>query len=493
MKRRFDQSQTPLFTALKEHCGKKTIHMDVPGHKQGAGAYELKEYFGETMLRADLNSMYGMDNLLSPQGIIREAERLTADLFGVDAAYFMVNGTTSAIQTMILASCKPGDKIIIPRNVHKSIINALILSGAVPIYVQPDFSYRLGLTLCVTAEEYINAIEENQDAKAVLVINPTYYGFVCDIKKVADVAHSYGMIVLADEAHGTHLYFHEDLPIGAMDAGADMAGLSIHKTGGSFTQSSILLLNERYLSRTYVKTIANLTQTTSASYLLMSSLDVARKQLAQNGRDMIQKVMDIAEEIKKRVAETGLYTLVPEPTDPVSVFGYDKTKVVLNLRNLDITGIHMFDILAAEYDIFIEFGDADNILLIPGIGSSFDEVQPIVKALTETGKKHLSNEKRLAIDKPWFKVNAVFTPRDSFYMNKKKIPFQDAIGQVSAEFVMFYPPGIPILAPGELITKEAYDYISLLIEENATITGIEDPTVQTINVIVRETEDMLQR
>ncbi|HBN82611.1 MAG TPA: arginine decarboxylase [Clostridiales bacterium] len=492
MKRRFDQSQTPLFTAMKTHCSRTTIHMDVPGHKQGAGARELREYYGETTLRADLNSMYGMDNLLSPSGVIMEAERLAADLFGADAAYFLVNGTTSAIQTMILAACKPGDKIIIPRNVHKSVINALILSGAVPIYVQPEFSTRFGLTVCVSAEEYIKTIEENQDAKAVLVINPTYYGFVCDIKTVCDVAHSYGMMVLADEAHGTHLYFHDGLPIGAMDAGADMAGLSVHKTGGSFTQSSILLLSERYLSRSYVKTIANLTHTTSASYLLMSSLDVARKQLAENGEEMIQRTIEIADEIKRRVAETGLYHVVPDPSDPVSAFGYDKTKVVLNLRNLDITGVYMFDLLAGEYDIYVEFGDADNILLIPGIGSTFEEIPDIVNALEEIGRKHYTKDKRLAIDRSWFNVNMIFTPRNSFYKQKKRIPFQDAVGQISAEFVMFYPPGIPILAPGELITKDAYDYIMLLLEENATITGIEDPTASTINVIVPEDDDMFR-
>ncbi len=479
---RLNHDHTPLFTALTEHSGKKSIHMDVPGHKQGAGSLELTDYFGERMLRADINSMYGMDNLLNPQGVIRDAEILAADLFKADAAFFMVNGTTSAIQTMILAACRPGDKIIIPRNVHKSIINAMIISGAFPVYVQPKFSYKLGLTLGVTEQDYIKAINDNKDAKAVLIINPTYYGFVCDVAEVAKEAHKYDMSVLADEAHGTHFYFHPDLPSGSIEAGADMAGLSVHKTGGSLTQSSILLLKERYFSKNYIKSVSNITQTTSASYLLMASLDVARKQLAKNGRKMYQKVIDIAEEIRYKVGLIPGYVPVTHVTDDVGMYGYDSTKVVFNIKRLDITGIHMFDILASEYDIYAEFGDSENILFIPGIGSSFDEIPVMVNALSLISKKYSTRQKQLFF-KPWCNVNLIYSPREAFYMPKKRILFKEAIGRVSAEFVMFYPPGIPILAPGELITQEAYEYIRLLVEENAAITGIEDSTAQTVLIV----------
>ncbi|GAA0176648.1 aminotransferase class I/II-fold pyridoxal phosphate-dependent enzyme [Clostridium sediminicola] len=478
-----NQYKTPLFTALKNHSSKQTVQFDVPGHKQGKGIPELTDYFGNRMLRGDINSMHGMDNLLNPQGIIREAEELAAELFNSDAAFFIVNGTTSAVQTMILASCQQGDSIIIPRNAHKSVINALIICGAIPIYVQPIASQKLGLTLGVTEIDYIETIKNHPEAKAVLIINPTYYGFVCDIEKVVKVAHESGMLALADEAHGTHFYFHEELPKGAISVGADMAALSLHKTGGSLTQSSILLLNERRLKRNYIKTIVNLTQTTSASYLLMSSLDVARKQLAVNGREMYQQVISLTEKARESIKKMdGYIPISRENIEELLMFDYDITKLVVNVKFLDITGIRLSEILAEKYDIYAEFGDADNILFIVGIGTTDDNINKLIIALSEIKENHCVYKKQ-ANFRPWCKSQQILSPREAFYSPQKKIKFKDSIGRISGEFVMFYPPGIPILAPGELISEESYNYIRLLLEENATITGIEDRTVETINII----------
>ncbi|MBR7180214.1 MAG: aminotransferase class V-fold PLP-dependent enzyme, partial [Kiritimatiellae bacterium] len=236
-----DQKRAPLAEALNAQRINRLAHFDVPAHKGGRMNSELTDYFGRVAMELDVNSMKPLDNLGHPVGVIRDAQALAAESFGADNAFFMVNGTTSAVQTMIWTATGRGDKIILPRNVHRSAINALVVNGAVPVYINPGIDRRLGIPLGMSVADVRRAITEHPDAKAILVNNPTYYGICSNIVEIARLAHEAGMLLLADEAHGTHFYFHEDLPVAAMAAGADMAAASIHKTGGSLTQSSIIL------------------------------------------------------------------------------------------------------------------------------------------------------------------------------------------------------------------------------------------------------------
>ena len=287
------QRATPLADALDAQRINRLAHFDVPAHKSGRGNPELTEYLGERAMAMDVNSMKPLDNLGHPVSVIRDAQRLAAEAFGADDAFFMVNGTTSAVQAMIMATCTAGDEIILPRNVHRSAINALVVCGAIPVYVNPGTDKRLGIPLGMRVEDVAKAIAEHPSAKAVLVNNPTYYGICSNLVEIVKLAHAAGMRVLADEAHGTHFYFHEELPVSAMAAGCDMAAASIHKTGGSLTQSSVLL-TRRPVNPDYVRQVITLTQSTSASYLLLSSLDIARKNLFFRGREMYQKTMSSA-------------------------------------------------------------------------------------------------------------------------------------------------------------------------------------------------------
>ncbi|MBQ4045753.1 MAG: aminotransferase class I/II-fold pyridoxal phosphate-dependent enzyme, partial [Lachnospiraceae bacterium] len=278
------QHRAPIYEALLAFKRKRVVPFDVPGHKRGRGNPELVELLGEKCVGLDVNSMKPLDNLSHPVSVIREAEELTADAFGAERAFLMVNGTTSAVQTMILSVCKEGDKIILPRNIHKSVINALVLCGGIPIYVDVEVDHHIGIALGVTVAAMKKAMDENPDAVAVFINNPTYYGICSNLKELARLAHERGIRVLVDEAHGTHLYFNPDLPVSAMEAGADLAAVSMHKSGGSLTQSSILLCGKG-MDAEYVRQIINLTQTTSASYLLLSSLDISRRNLALRGRE----------------------------------------------------------------------------------------------------------------------------------------------------------------------------------------------------------------
>lgn len=301
-----EQSKAPIYEALKRFKSMRVVPFDVPGHKRGKGNPELTSFLGQQCMDVDVNSMKPLDNLCHPVSVIREAEELAAEAFGAKHAFFMVNGTTSAVQAMVFAAVKEGEKIILPRNVHRSAINALVVNGAIPVYVNPGVNKALGIPLGMSVKEVEKAIENNPDAKAVFVNNPTYYGICSDLKKVVEIAHRAGMLVLVDEAHGTHFYFGDNLPVSAMEAGADMASVSMHKNGGSLTQSSFLLINN-YVSEGYTRQIINLTQTTSGSYLLMSSLDLSRKNLALNGKEIYRKVLELADYARGEVNKIGGY------------------------------------------------------------------------------------------------------------------------------------------------------------------------------------------
>ena len=300
------QKRAPIYEALERFKRRRVVPFDVPGHKRGRGNPELVQLLGEKCVGLDVNSMKPLDNLCHPVSVIREAEELAAEAFGAAHAFLMVGGTTSAVQSMILSVCKAGDEIILPRNVHKSVINALVLCGAVPVYVNPEVNGELGISLGMEASQVEKAMEAHPRAVAVLVNNPTYYGICSDIRTIADMAHRRGMKVLADEAHGTHLYFGKNLPVSGMAAGADMAAVSMHKSGGSLTQSSLLLTGPG-MNADYVRQIINLTQTTSASYLLLSSLDISRRNLALRGEESFAKVARMAEYAREEINSIGGY------------------------------------------------------------------------------------------------------------------------------------------------------------------------------------------
>ena len=239
MENQLSQARAPIFEALRAFSKERVVPFDVPGHKRGRGNPELTAFLGQQCVGVDVNSMKPLDNLCHPVSVIREAEELAADAFGAAHAFLMVGGTTSSVQSMVLTVCKRGDEIILPRNVHRSVLNALVLCGAVPVYVNPEVDKRLGISLGMKREQVAKAIKEHPNAVAVLVNNPTYYGVCSDLRAIVQMAHSAGMLCLADEAHGTHFYFGGGLPVSAMAAGADMAAVSMHKSGGSLTASGL--------------------------------------------------------------------------------------------------------------------------------------------------------------------------------------------------------------------------------------------------------------
>lgn len=481
-KERLDQSRAPIYEALEQFRHMRVVPFDVPGHKHGRGNPELTAFLGQQCVSVDVNSMKPLDNLCHPISVIREAELLTADAFGAADAFLMVGGTTSSVQTMVLSTCKRGDKIILPRNVHRSVINALVLCGAIPVYVNPEVDHHLGISLGMKREQVAKAIQQNPDAVAVLVNNPTYYGICSDLRAIVKMAHDAGMYCLADEAHGTHFYFGDNMPVSAMAAGADMAAVSMHKSGGSLTQSSLLLVGPK-MNPGYVRQIINLTQTTSGSYLLMSSLDISRRNLAQRGREVFHKVVEMAEYAREEInAIGGYYAFGSELVNGDSIFAFDPTKLSVHTRDIGLAGIEVYDILRDDYDIQIEFGDIGNVLAYLSIGDRPQELERLVSALAEIRRRFLRDPGGL-LNQEYIDPEVVASPQEAFYAHKKSVPIEETEGMVCSEFVMCYPPGIPILAPGERITRDILDYIRYAKEKGCSMTGPEDPDILHLNVL----------
>lgn len=476
------QERAPVLEALNRYKAMRVVPFDVPGHKRGRGNRELTEFLGERCLSVDVNSMKPLDNLCHPVSVIKDAEKLAADAFGAKHAFFMVGGTTSAVQSMVMTACKRGEKIIMPRNVHRSAINALVLCGALPVYVNPGMNHALGISLGMSLDDIADAIRENPDAKAVLINNPTYYGVCSNLRAITELAHRHGMLVLVDEAHGTHFYFSKQTPVSAMAAGADMAAVSMHKSGGSLTQSSLLLIGPA-VTEGYVRQIINLTQTTSGSYLLISSLDISRRNLALRGEAVFSKVMAMAEYARTEINRIGgYYAFANELINGNTIFDFDPTKLSIHTLDIGLAGIEVYDMLRDEYDIQIEFGDIGNVLAYLSIGDRTLDLERLVSALSEI-KRHYAKDKAGMLSQEYIRPHVQLAPQEAFYAASESLILEASRGRICSEFVMCYPPGIPVLAPGEEITSDIIEYITYAKAKGCFLTGTRDSAVRHLQVI----------
>jgi lysine decarboxylase len=417
------QQKAPIHEALQRHKLNRVVPFDVPGHKGGRGNKELTDFLGEKCLKLDVNSMKPLDNLTHPVSVIKEAEEIAADAFGAKAAFFIVNGTTASVQGMIMSVCKAGDKIIMPRNVHRSAINALVVCGAVPVYVNPGVNKNLGIPLGMSVADVEKAIKENSDAKAILVNNPTYYGICSNLREIVRIAHRHNIKVLVDEAHGTHFYFGENMPVSAMAAGADMAAVSMHKTGGSLTQSSFLLCGEG-VNPDYVRQIINLTQTTSGSYLLMVSLDIARKNLSLNGKEIYKKTVELAEYARGEINKLGdYYAFAEEIINGDTTYDFDPTKLSVHTRKVGLAGVEVYDLLRDEYGIQVEFGDISNFLAIVSAGDREFEIERLIASLSEIKRLYGKDDISGMLDHEYINPDVAMIPQKAFYGVKKILAY----------------------------------------------------------------------
>lgn len=481
-----DHHRTPLFTALKKHARNNPVQFHIPGHKKGAGMdEEFRQWIGDNALSIDLINIAPLDDLHQPTGVIKEAQELAADAFGADYTFFSVQGTSGAIMAMILSVCEQGDKIIVPRNVHKSVMTAIIIAGAKPIFISPAMDEKLGIAHGITTSAVQKALELHPDAKAVFVINPTYFGIATNLKEIVDIVHEHDIPVLVDEAHGAHIHFHERLPLSAMEAGADMAATSMHKLGGSLTQSSILNVKAGRVDPKRVQAIISMLTTTSTSYILLASLDAARRHLALNGWRLADQAIQLAEYARERINQIdGLYCFGEEILDDEAAFSYDPTKLTIHVHPLGITGYDAEVMLRENYNIEVELSDLYNILCLITPGDTMETVNQLVQALEQISQQCTFKQTApVSVITPEIPLLSL-SPRDAFYADTESVLLEEAVGRIIAEFIMVYPPGIPILLPGEVITQENIDYIREHQAVGLPVQGPEDKNIKRVKVIV---------
>ena len=481
-----DQNKAPLLDALKKHMAQGVQPFHVPAHKHGMGLKEMQELLGANTFLMDLNSIHGLDDLANPSTSIKEAQTLAAELFQAQDAYFLINGASSGVHAMMLSALYPGDKLILPRNSHKSAITGLILSGAIPVYAPAKIDENLGIATVASYESIQDCLQKAPQSAAIFVINPSYYGFCMDIQKIVHLAEEWETKVIVDEAHGGHMLFHPELPMTAMEAGADMSVLSTHKTCGSLTQSALLLSQKDNIQKKRILSILSVLRSSSASYLLMASIDVARKQLAQEGKEQIGNLVELSRYAREEVNNIpGLYAFAKELlSDPV-IANFDETKLCIYVRNLGLTGFEVEDILRRDYKIQIELSDLNNILAYlshADTKQSIDKLITALRSITKSSKATICTETILPPEMP----QLIVSPRDAFYSNKKAVPLPQAKDEIAGDIIMSYPPGIPIVCPGERITTDILDYIMLLKERKASLHGLLGDTLNYINILGHE-------
>lgn len=448
------QKKTPYLSQYKKYLEGNYCVFDVPGHHQGGIKTDFDKVFTHVIYEKDINCPEGMDNLLHPHECIKEAQELYAEATNAKYAKFLVNGSTSGILIMITSLLRANDKILLPRNVHKSVINALILSGATPEFIMPEVDRETEIVNQISLEEWKKAIDDNLDAKAIFIINPTYFGVTCDLKEIVKYAHSKNMYVLVDEAHGSHFYFDDNLPLSAMDCGADMATLSIHKTGGSLTQSSLLLIGDR-VNINDVNDAFNLLTTTSPSNILIASLDASRKFLVFKGKKEIEKAINLCKKATDLINKIdGFKVLDKDYFLKNGAYDFDRTKLVIRLEKLSINGFNVYKILQKQYHIQIELAETNVLLCLFTIGSKQSDVTRLVKALKEISIKYYSKDKKERNRQVYTFPPLKLRPRDAYQGDEKVVPFNEILGKVSKEMIMIYPPGIPLIIPGEVFNKE---------------------------------------
>lgn len=482
------QKTVPILTAMKRYVEDGAVGFHTPGHKQGKGMdAEFFDLVTPLGLKTEVSLMEELDDLHEPAMCIKEAQDLAAELYNADSSYFVINGTTGAIHAMIMAAVNPGDKIIIPRNAHRSVIGGVILNGAEPIFVLPEVDIELGIAMAVSPEQIEQAIKEHPDAKAVLVVYPTYYGVASDIEKIASIVHKNKMLLLVDEAHGPHLKFSNYLPIQAIDAGADIVAQSTHKILGAMTQCSMLHARHHRIDVQKLKTMISLVQSTSPNYLLLASLDVARRQMAVEGKALLKRAVDLSIWLRNEINKIeGLYCFGEEKLGAQGAYALDITKLTVTVKGLYMTGAEAEKILRCKYKIQVELSDLYNILFILSYADGQREAETLLMALRKLAEEVKQNStpiNALACVIYPYKILTKQSPRQALFAVKREMQFHESAGCICGEMITFYPPGIPLICPGEVITQELIDYCKMMQQSGLKVVGPNDASLTTIQVV----------
>ncbi len=533
-----DQTKIPIVETLQNLTQKSHAPFYAPGHKHGKGIPQpLTELLGTEVFPADLPELPELDNLFAPDGVIQEAQELAAETFGALHTRFLVNGSTTGIIAGILATCGNGEKIILPRNIHQSVISGLIISGAIPIFINPEYDFHWDIPLSITAESIGQTLAKHPDTKAVMIVNPTYHGVCGNIRAIAQQVHKYNIPLLVDEAHGAHFAFHSELPIPALVSGADLSVQSTHKTLGAMTQASMLHIGSDRIDLYRLQQALQILQSSSPSYLLLASLDAVRQQMALFGEELMSQTLELAKnarnrisqlwnysvfdlkgrekkkqeinficlseysdfldnEVKKEIRESGKIFPTPNtqlltpnfPIENSSNSGFialDKTRLTIKVSNIGFSGYEADEILHQELGVTCELPSFPNLTFIISPGNTLADINQLVTgliSLRNRGSINLAANHGTKLDFKVTNFSIPVSPRDAFFAQKDCVPIAKSVGYISAELLCPYPPGIPVLIPGEIITEKHLQILQQVRANGSLMTGCSDPVFKTIKV-----------
>ncbi|BAY36266.1 arginine decarboxylase [Nostoc sp. NIES-2111] len=479
-----NQNQTPLLDAIKACLARSHAAFYTPGHKGGKGiAQALADLLGNSVFAADLTELADLDNLSAPQGVIQEAQELAAAAFGAAQTWFLVNGSTCGVEAAILATCGAGDKIILPRNVHSSAIAGLILSGAIPIFINPEYDSVLDIAHSITPDAVQAALQQHPDAKAVLTVYPTYYGVCGDLEAIAKITHQHDIPLIVDEAHGAHFAFHPELPTSALAAGADLTVQSTHKVLGAMTQASMLHLQGNRIDVDRVSKALQLLQSTSPSYVLLASLDAARQQMAVYGKELMSRTLKLADEAREKISHIpGLSLLHLHRISP-GFTALDRTRLTITVSGLGLTGFEAEEILDEKLGIVAEFSSLQHLTFIISLGNTAADIEQLVEGFTKLVEITPTSPQAIREIETNFSYIRELSPREAFFSASEMIPVEQAGDRICAEIICPYPPGIPVIMPGEVITKPALEYLQHIQSLGGFITGCADSSLRSLKVV----------
>lgn len=473
----------PLVEAMLQYKTENVYPLHTPGHKGGRGMEPLlRQELGDSILM-DVSLMSELDDIHEPESYIKNAQALAAATYGSDACFWAVNGTSQAIHAMLMTALKPGEKLLLPRNAHRSVAGGLILGGIEAVYLQPEYNEEFGLQMQISPQAVAKALTSDSSIKAVLLTSPNYYGIAADVQSIAKICHQYGAVLLVDEAHGPHLGFSRLLPPSALQSGADACAQSTHKILGAMTQCSMLHVQGKRLDLQKAADVMSILTTTSPNYLLMASLDAARAQVQTRGKEMAEASVAAALKLRTLCKKyTGLKVL--EGGDCSNLL-LDSTKVTVNFAAWGYTGVEAGELLR-QAKVAVELVDAQNVLFLvtyADTGKDYDQALIRIDEVLKYMEQHKKTPQKNPAAQPVPVTKAVLPLRKVFYAEKKAVPLAQAAGCICGEQISFYPPGIPALLPGEEITAELVAYCAAMKALGLPVSGPADSSLQTIRVV----------
>jgi len=462
---------TSIHDFLLDHAEKDAVSFHMPGHK-GSRLYRRFGYqeFLSRIMDCDITEIAGADNLFQTEGIIKAVQDRYAKLYDCKKSYILINGTSGGNIAAVLASVNKGKQLIMARNCHKSVFNALTLGGVRPVYAYPEMIEEYGISGAVSPGEIERRIRENPDAEAVIITSPNYYGICSDIKAIADIAHRYGKVLIVDEAHGAHLHFSDALPPSAIQSDADIVINSTHKTLASFTQSAALHYNTELVDQYILEDKLQCIQSTSPSYILMASMDIAADILEKHRRELMEEWIGNLNSFYDRIAK------IPGVRTMGKMEGLDWTKINLGIGELGITGAQLEKLLIEDYGIYIELFTGDWVMAMTGIGNTKNDYDRFANALEDiAGKAGVSgSEIRSAEQKSVSLAAPKQTELFEIPVLKKRVPLAESAGMICASSIIPYPPGIPLICPGERIEADAVSYIQAMRDMGEKVIGVNE-------------------